>query len=141
MDKLIFDLRLENIPYQMHDEKISRINLTESSIQLCFDDLHFNSEHRKAILEFSGMEGEVPDSAYLEIYEKKGTKISKRKKLFYAEEFKSLFSNNDFSLIVFDLWVGYESFMITGEVLEGNTLGDKFFSLRIESKTIEYIWM
>lgn len=140
MDKLRFEVRLESIPYQMHDEIISRINLTENSIQLCFDDIHFNSEYRKAILEFSGMGDNVSDSAYLEIYEMKQTKISKGKK-FYTEDFESLFSNNFISLIVIDVWVGYGSFMITGKVLEGDTIGNKHFLLKIESKIIDYIWM
>ncbi len=139
MEKIVFDSKSVNIPFQMHDEIIGRIILTESSIQLCFDDIHFNSEHSKAILSFSGME-EVSCSACLEVYEVKRTKISKGE-IYFTEDFESFFLDNGFSLIVVDMWVGYESFMITGKVCEGDYIGDKHFLLKIESSTLEYIWI
>ena len=59
--------------------------------------------------------------------------------VYFTEDFESFFSNN--SLIVVDLWTGYGSFMITGSVCKGNYYVDKHFSLKIDSNTIEYIWM
>ena len=138
MKKFKYELDFANIPYQMHDEIVSKINLTEKSVQLCFDDIHFAQEHRKAVIEFLGME-DVSCALLMQVYEQKRTKIS-RGKVYFPEEFDDFFEMNKCSLIVTDILVGYGSFLITGKVIEGDVIGDKRFSLKIEAKTIEYRW-
>lgn len=144
MKKEIYNLNLDNIPFQMHDQEINRIILTENSIQLCFDAISSDFiRGSKAILEFFGMkEGidEVSCSAYLDVYNMNHLKISKGKR-FYADEFNSFMQKNKISLIVLDMWVGYGLFMITGEVSEENQIGDKRFSLVIEATKLEYSWI
>ncbi|MBO7608554.1 MAG: hypothetical protein J6T28_13205 [Paludibacteraceae bacterium] len=144
MKKDIYNLNLDNIPFQMHDQEINRIILTENSIQLCFDAVCSDYiRGSKAILEFFGMkEGtdEVSCSAYLDVYNMKHLKISEGKRL-YADEFNSFMQKDKISLIVLDMWVGYGSFMITGKVSEGKQIGDKCFSLVIDATKIEYSWI
>lgn len=137
-----YNINLENIPFQMHDQEINRIVLTKNSIQLCFDNIRSDFIHgSKAILEFLGMEeGNVPYSAYLDVYDMKRLKISGGKR-FYADEFDSFWGKNNLSLIVLDIWVGYGSFMITGMVSEGKQIGDKHFSLVIDATNLEYTWI
>lgn len=139
MNKEIFDLQSTTVPLQMHDEKISRIELTDNGLRLHFEDLHFNSNYRHATIDFEGME-DVTCCAHMDIYEVKCDKILGGTRCF-ADELESFIEQKKISLVVLDMWVGYGGqLMITGEVIENDIVGDKKFSLFIDATSMVYTW-
>lgn len=131
-----YDLKSMNVPYQMHDEEISRILLFENSLQLCVDELHLIPNFSKAIIEFRGID-DISSCAYIDIYGMKYCKIMGGRR-YYADEFDSIWGGGN-KLIILDTLVGYGGMlMLTGILSEGEVIGEKFFSLVIYASSVLY---
>lgn len=137
MDKNEFDLLSSTVPFQMHDEQINRIELTDKCLRLHFDSLHFDSKHTRATIDFTGME-DVTCCGHMDVYDVHYSEILGGTR-YFADEFEALFEKESMALIVVDMWIGYEGqIMITGKVLENDFIGDKMFSLYIEATSMIY---
>ena len=136
MEQKQYDLKSLNIPFQMHDEEISRILFFENSLQLCVDELHLIPNYSKATIELSGID-DVSSCVYIDIYDMKYCKIMGGRR-YYADEFDSIWGNGN-KLIILDTLVGYDGmFMLIGELSENETIGEKYFSLVIYASSVIY---
>lgn len=132
-----YDLKSFKVPYQMHDEEINRVLLSENSLQLCIDDLHLIPKFSKASIEFSGIE-DVSSCAYIDIYDMNCCNILGGKR-YYADEFDSIWAEKEMKLIILDTLVGYGGMlMITGELSECDVIGEKCFSLVVYASSVTY---
>lgn len=136
MKRKKYNLKSIVVPFQMHDEEISRILFFENSLQLCVDELHLIPNFSKATIKFCGIE-DISSCAYIDIYSMEYCKIMGGRR-YYADEFDSILGDGN-RLIILDILVGYGGMlMLTGELSEGEVIGEKYFSLVVYASSVIY---
>lgn len=138
MKRIQYSLKSIKIPYQMHDEEITKIIVSKNSVQLYVDKLHFVPNYSKAIIEFNGID-DVFSCVYVDVYDMECCNILGGQR-YYAEEFDSMWGAREIKLIILDILVGYGGMlMIIGKISEGDVIGEKYFSFVVYASYMTYI--
>lgn len=124
---------------QMHDEIVNEICCTSSSVTLKFNKLHFqhfNKSFKSAEMIFSDID-DVYSDVNVELYKMEKLKIYNGEKL-YMDDFHHMYSNKTISFEVLDLFIGYQSFLICGNLIDFDMKEYNKIRLSISSKTLKY---
>lgn len=132
------DLSKLNLIEQMHDELINEIEYNSSTLILKFNELHFqhfNKLYSRAEMIFSDIQ-DINSDISLELYAMNGLKIDCGEKI-YLDDFFNRFPKG-ITIEVLDIFLGYENFLIYGNLLDTGHIEYNKIRLLINSKNLKY---